>query len=59
MLLIWLHGAELAGMSPAKELYHALISTGNSKAAGTQKDNFLYSCLIFLCKVTQTTVVSH
>ncbi|CAG07876.1 unnamed protein product, partial [Tetraodon nigroviridis] len=34
MLLIWLHGAELAGMSPAKELYQALVSTGNSKAAG-------------------------
>uniref|UniRef100_H3DD98 Ankyrin repeat and death domain containing 1B n=1 Tax=Tetraodon nigroviridis TaxID=99883 RepID=H3DD98_TETNG len=33
MLLIWLHGAELAGMSPAKELYQALVSTGNSKAA--------------------------
>ncbi|TWW60062.1 Ankyrin repeat and death domain-containing protein 1A [Takifugu flavidus] len=33
MLLVWLHGAELAGTSPAKELYQALVSTGNSKAA--------------------------
>lgn len=33
MLLIWLHGAELAQMSPAKELYKGLIATGNSKAA--------------------------
>lgn len=35
MMLIWLHGAELAQMSPAKELYKGLIATGNSKAAGT------------------------
>lgn len=34
MLLIWLHGAELADMSLAKELYQALVNTGNSKAAG-------------------------
>ncbi|XP_026178406.1 ankyrin repeat and death domain-containing protein 1B [Mastacembelus armatus] len=33
MLLIWLHGEELAQRSPAKELYQSLIATGNSKAA--------------------------
>ncbi|XP_072244169.1 ankyrin repeat and death domain-containing protein 1A [Leuresthes tenuis] len=33
MLLIWLHGEELAQRSPAKELYHGLIVTGNRKAA--------------------------
>uniref|UniRef100_A0A668ADR6 Ankyrin repeat and death domain containing 1B n=1 Tax=Myripristis murdjan TaxID=586833 RepID=A0A668ADR6_9TELE len=33
MLLIWLHGVELAQQSPAKELYHGLIFTGNTKAA--------------------------
>lgn len=34
MLLIWLHGEELAQRSPAKELYQGLILTGNRKAAG-------------------------
>ncbi|KAI9521573.1 hypothetical protein NQZ68_003727 [Dissostichus eleginoides] len=33
MLLIWLHGEELAERSPAKELYQGLILTGNRKAA--------------------------
>lgn len=33
MLLIWLHGEELAQRSPAKELYQGLILTGNRKAA--------------------------
>ncbi|XP_071338846.1 ankyrin repeat and death domain-containing protein 1A isoform X2 [Trachinotus anak] len=33
MLLIWLHGEELAQKSPAKELYQGLILTGNRKAA--------------------------
>ncbi|XP_032372061.1 ankyrin repeat and death domain-containing protein 1B isoform X1 [Etheostoma spectabile] len=33
MLLIWLHGEELAQKSPAKELYEGLILTGNRKAA--------------------------
>ncbi|KAM4576696.1 ankyrin repeat and death domain-containing protein 1A [Odontesthes bonariensis] len=33
MLLIWLHGEELAQRSPAKELYRGLIATGNRKAA--------------------------
>ncbi|XP_023269221.1 ankyrin repeat and death domain-containing protein 1B-like isoform X2 [Seriola lalandi dorsalis] len=33
MLLIWLHGEELAQKSPAKELYQGLILTGNTKAA--------------------------
>ncbi|XP_070689859.1 ankyrin repeat and death domain-containing protein 1B [Pempheris klunzingeri] len=33
MLLIWLHGEELAQRSPAKELYQCLILTGNRKAA--------------------------
>ncbi|CAN9513308.1 unnamed protein product [Ophioblennius macclurei] len=33
MLLIWLHGEELARRSPAKDLYHSLIITGNRKAA--------------------------
>ncbi|KAM6930997.1 ankyrin repeat and death domain-containing protein 1A [Xenentodon cancila] len=33
MLLIWLHGEELAQASPAKDLYQALILTGNRKAA--------------------------
>ncbi|XP_029295735.1 ankyrin repeat and death domain-containing protein 1A [Cottoperca gobio] len=33
MLLIWLHGEELAQRSPAKELYQGLIFTGNRKAA--------------------------
>ncbi|XP_023137265.2 ankyrin repeat and death domain-containing protein 1B [Amphiprion ocellaris] len=33
MLLIWLHGEELAQRSPAKELYQGLILTGNQKAA--------------------------
>ncbi|XP_075871211.1 ankyrin repeat and death domain-containing protein 1A isoform X2 [Nelusetta ayraudi] len=33
MLLIWLHGAELAQMSLAKELYKSLVATGNGKAA--------------------------
>ncbi|XP_069565490.1 ankyrin repeat and death domain-containing protein 1B isoform X2 [Brachyistius frenatus] len=33
MLLIWLHGEELAQTSPAKELYQSLILTGNRKAA--------------------------
>ncbi|KAM3611906.1 uncharacterized protein V6R79_025675 [Siganus canaliculatus] len=35
MLLIWLHGEELAQRKPAKELYDSLIHTGNRKAAGT------------------------
>uniref|UniRef100_H2SZC4 Ankyrin repeat and death domain containing 1B n=1 Tax=Takifugu rubripes TaxID=31033 RepID=H2SZC4_TAKRU len=39
MLLVWLHGAELAGTSPAKELYQALISTGNSKADKDKSKN--------------------
>lgn len=58
MLLVWLHGAELAGTSPAKELYQALISTGNSKAAGTQKETSLHSCFTFLCRMTKTMVAS-
>ncbi|XP_076588052.1 uncharacterized protein ankdd1b [Chaetodon auriga] len=33
MLLIWLHGEELAQKSTAKELYQGLILTGNRKAA--------------------------
>uniref|UniRef100_A0A672GS47 Ankyrin repeat and death domain containing 1B n=1 Tax=Salarias fasciatus TaxID=181472 RepID=A0A672GS47_SALFA len=33
MLLIWLHGEELAQRSPAKDLYHGLIVTRNRKAA--------------------------
>uniref|UniRef100_A0A3Q3AX14 Ankyrin repeat and death domain containing 1B n=1 Tax=Kryptolebias marmoratus TaxID=37003 RepID=A0A3Q3AX14_KRYMA len=33
MLLIWLHGEELAQRSPAKELYQGLILTENRKAA--------------------------
>ncbi|KAK5871361.1 hypothetical protein PBY51_004246 [Eleginops maclovinus] len=33
MLLIWLHGEELAERSPARELYQGLILTGNRKAA--------------------------
>ncbi|XP_040012311.1 ankyrin repeat and death domain-containing protein 1B [Xiphias gladius] len=33
MLLIWLHGEELAQKSPAKELYQGLVLTGNRKAA--------------------------
>uniref|UniRef100_A0A8D3AC94 Ankyrin repeat and death domain containing 1B n=1 Tax=Scophthalmus maximus TaxID=52904 RepID=A0A8D3AC94_SCOMX len=33
MLLIWLHGEDLAQRSPAKELYQGLIFTGNRKAA--------------------------
>ncbi|KAM3611907.1 uncharacterized protein V6R79_025675 [Siganus canaliculatus] len=33
MLLIWLHGEELAQRKPAKELYDSLIHTGNRKAA--------------------------
>ncbi|KAM9360086.1 uncharacterized protein ankdd1b [Symphorus nematophorus] len=33
MLLIWLHGEELAHRSPAKELYQGLIVAGNRKAA--------------------------
>lgn len=33
MILIWLHGAELAQMSLAKELYKSLVATGNGKAA--------------------------
>ncbi|XP_033946255.1 ankyrin repeat and death domain-containing protein 1B [Pseudochaenichthys georgianus] len=33
MLLIWLHGEELAERSPAKELYQGLTLTGNRKAA--------------------------
>lgn len=35
MLLIWLHGEELAQKCPARELYQGLILTGNKKAAGT------------------------
>lgn len=42
MLLVWLHGAELAGTNPAKELYQALMSTGNRRAAGTQKESSLH-----------------
>ncbi|XP_061906883.1 ankyrin repeat and death domain-containing protein 1A-like isoform X5 [Entelurus aequoreus] len=33
MLLIWLHGEELARKSPSVELYQALATTGNGKAA--------------------------
>ncbi|CAL8346600.1 unnamed protein product [Lota lota] len=33
MLLIWLHTVELAGKSPAKELYQGLICTSNRTAA--------------------------
>ncbi|XP_068455425.1 ankyrin repeat and death domain-containing protein 1B-like [Clinocottus analis] len=33
MLLIWLHGEELAQKSPARELYQGLALTGNRKAA--------------------------
>uniref|UniRef100_A0A8C6P4D2 Ankyrin repeat and death domain containing 1B n=1 Tax=Nothobranchius furzeri TaxID=105023 RepID=A0A8C6P4D2_NOTFU len=33
MLLIWLHGEELTQRSPAKELYQALVHTGNGRAA--------------------------
>ncbi|XP_053277690.1 ankyrin repeat and death domain-containing protein 1B isoform X1 [Pleuronectes platessa] len=33
MLLIWLHGEQLAQTNPAKELYHGLILTGSRKAA--------------------------
>ncbi|XP_078808398.1 uncharacterized protein ankdd1b isoform X3 [Oryzias latipes] len=33
MLLIWLHGEELAQRNPAKELYQDLITSGNRKAA--------------------------
>ncbi|XP_047446734.1 ankyrin repeat and death domain-containing protein 1A isoform X2 [Mugil cephalus] len=33
MLLIWLHGEELAQRNPAKELYQGLMLTGNRKAA--------------------------
>ncbi|KAM9857887.1 uncharacterized protein ankdd1b isoform 1-T2 [Aulostomus maculatus] len=33
MLLIWLHGEELAQKSPAKDLYQGLILIGNRKAA--------------------------
>ncbi|XP_041856626.1 ankyrin repeat and death domain-containing protein 1B isoform X2 [Melanotaenia boesemani] len=33
MLLIWLHGEELAQMNPVKELYQSLILIGNRKAA--------------------------
>ncbi|XP_038560445.1 ankyrin repeat and death domain-containing protein 1B-like [Micropterus salmoides] len=33
MLLIWLHGEELAQKCPARELYQGLILTGNKKAA--------------------------
>ncbi|KAL6114326.1 ankdd1b [Pungitius sinensis] len=33
MLLIWLHGEELAQKKTAKELYQGLILTGNQKAA--------------------------
>ncbi|KAK2837365.1 hypothetical protein Q5P01_014577 [Channa striata] len=42
MLLIWLHGEELAQKNPAKELYHGLIATGNRKEADkirTEEDN--------------------
>ncbi|XP_031704708.1 ankyrin repeat and death domain-containing protein 1A [Anarrhichthys ocellatus] len=35
MLLIWLHGEELAQKNPAKELYQGLIFIGNKKAADT------------------------
>ncbi|XP_076016012.1 uncharacterized protein ankdd1b [Genypterus blacodes] len=33
MLLIWLHGEEFARRNPAKELFHALLVTGNRRAA--------------------------
>ncbi|XP_072288676.1 ankyrin repeat and death domain-containing protein 1A [Eucyclogobius newberryi] len=33
MLLIWLHGVELANESPIRELYQSLILTDNQKAA--------------------------
>ncbi|XP_026198084.1 ankyrin repeat and death domain-containing protein 1B [Anabas testudineus] len=33
MLLIWLHGEELAQKNPAKELFQGLIAIGNRKAA--------------------------
>uniref|UniRef100_A0A3P9CDA4 Ankyrin repeat and death domain containing 1B n=1 Tax=Maylandia zebra TaxID=106582 RepID=A0A3P9CDA4_9CICH len=33
MLLIWLHGEELALKAPAKDLYQGLICTGNTKTA--------------------------
>ncbi|XP_061907718.1 ankyrin repeat and death domain-containing protein 1B-like isoform X3 [Entelurus aequoreus] len=36
MLLIWLHGEELARKSPSVELYQALATTGNGKAAADQ-----------------------
>uniref|UniRef100_A0A3Q3J6Y3 Death domain-containing protein n=1 Tax=Monopterus albus TaxID=43700 RepID=A0A3Q3J6Y3_MONAL len=35
MLLIWLHGEELAQRNPAKELYKGLTVIGNRKAAGS------------------------
>lgn len=34
MLLIWLHGVELAQRSPAKELYQGLLAIGNKTIAG-------------------------
>ncbi|XP_068166805.1 ankyrin repeat and death domain-containing protein 1A [Antennarius striatus] len=33
MLLVWLHGVELDGKNPAKQLFQGLILTGNRKAA--------------------------
>uniref|UniRef100_A0AAV2MRM5 DNA polymerase kappa n=1 Tax=Knipowitschia caucasica TaxID=637954 RepID=A0AAV2MRM5_KNICA len=33
MLLIWLHGVEMANASPMKELYQSLVFTHNQKAA--------------------------
>lgn len=34
MLLIWLHGEELAGTNPLIELHQALVHTGHGRAAG-------------------------
>uniref|UniRef100_A0A3B4WLC3 Ankyrin repeat and death domain containing 1B n=1 Tax=Seriola lalandi dorsalis TaxID=1841481 RepID=A0A3B4WLC3_SERLL len=49
MLLIWLHGEELAQKSPAKELYQGLILTGNTKAAGSVDSvNFSFPCKIII-----------
>lgn len=49
MLLIWLHGEELAQRNPSKQLYQELILTGNGKAADkirTEAENTSKSCCI-------------
>ena len=47
MLLIWLHGVTVAQENPAKELYQALLSVGNTKMAGTATDIFQAETFIF------------